>query len=68
MIEGPGFHKIAAPLDYIPVFVREGASVPMLTVDVQHLKDPMTLKHTTLWPLSLDASRSTKKPAPARNP
>ena len=67
-IEGPGFHMIAAPLDYIPVFVREGGSVPMLTVDVQHLKDPMTLKHTTLWPLSLDASRSTKKPAPARNP
>ncbi len=61
-IAGPGFHQVNAPLDYIPVFVREGSAVPMLTRDVQHLKDPAVLEHSRLWPLRLEVPGKETKP------
>ncbi len=37
--EGPGFVEMEAPLERIPVLVREGAVILQLTGDPQHLKD-----------------------------
>lgn len=37
---GPGFAVVSAPLDQIPVFVREGAAVPLGPV-VQHTGEPV---------------------------
>ena len=53
---GPGFHEVAASLDYIPVFVREGGKVPMLREDVQNLKNPDILKRSGSWPLAVQLS------------
>jgi alpha-D-xyloside xylohydrolase len=36
--DGPGFVKLAAPLSRIPVLVREGAVIPRLPGNPQHLK------------------------------
>lgn len=53
---GPGFHEVAASLDYIPVFVREGGKVPMLREDVQNLKNPDILKRSGSWQLAVQLS------------
>lgn len=37
--EGPGFRELRAPLSRMPVLVREGAIIPKLTGNPQHLKD-----------------------------
>jgi len=68
VIAGPGFHQVNAPLDYIPVFVREGGAVPMLTTDVQHLKDPAVLDHSKLWPLAMGPAAAPPKQRPSKHP
>jgi alpha-D-xyloside xylohydrolase len=62
---GPGFAQVTAPLDMIPIFVRQGAHVPMLAEDVQSLKDPTILQHTVLWP-ALMLNRKEKPRAATR--
>jgi alpha-D-xyloside xylohydrolase len=57
---GPGFHEVAASLDYIPVFVREGGKVPMLNEDVQNLKNPDIVKHSGPWQLAMHHSATPK--------
>jgi alpha-D-xyloside xylohydrolase len=57
---GPGFHEVAASLDYIPVFVREGGKVPMLNEDVQNLKNPDILKRSGPWQLAMHHSATAK--------
>ncbi|MFW6189716.1 MAG: glycoside hydrolase family 31 protein [Planctomycetota bacterium] len=37
--QGPGFAELAAPLERMPLLVREGAVIPMLPGNPQHLKD-----------------------------
>jgi alpha-glucosidase (family GH31 glycosyl hydrolase) len=50
---GPGFTQVSAPLDTLPVFVRQGAHVPMLAHDVQSLKDPRIFERTVEWPAAM---------------
>lgn len=61
---GPGFFDVPAPLDTLPVFVRDGARVPMLSRDVENLKDPEVLTHTVLWPAPMlhKASKTGARP------
>lgn len=33
VLEGPGFHTLAVPIDDMPVFVRDGATIPRVAVD-----------------------------------
>ncbi|MBD3242186.1 MAG: hypothetical protein GF331_16460, partial [Chitinivibrionales bacterium] len=37
-MEGPGFAKVKAPLDRMPLFVREGSIIPRYIHHPQHLK------------------------------
>jgi alpha-glucosidase (family GH31 glycosyl hydrolase) len=57
---GPGFHEVAASLDYIPVFVREGGEVPMLNEDVQNLKNTAIVKRSGPWQLAMHHSARPK--------
>ena len=45
--EGPRFHEVDAPPDRIPVFVRQGAAIPMYAEPPQHLKGD--LPETTIF-------------------
>lgn len=60
---GPGFSEVPAPLGILPVFVRQGAHVPMLARDVQSLKDPKVLDHTVLWPEPMLRKAASTRPA-----
>jgi len=40
VIEGPGFHRVPAPLKRMPLYVRDGAAIPQYEQAPAHLKGP----------------------------
>lgn len=48
-LDGPGYRQVAAPLDYLPVFVRPGAVIPYYVQALQHLQGPTPFE----WGLDL---------------
>jgi alpha-D-xyloside xylohydrolase len=49
--DGGRWHTIPAPLDRIPLLVREGAIIPRYAQDQQHLKEPRPAEiEVAVWP------------------
>ena len=40
-VQGPGFAEVEAPLERIPLYVRQGAAIPRYAQAPQHLKGPV---------------------------
>ena len=48
-VQGPGFHTVPAPLEYMPLYARGGALIPRYQQPPQHLKGPAP----TAWTLDI---------------
>jgi len=40
-VVGPGYRQVAAPLEYLPLYAREGSVIPFYQEAPQHLKGPV---------------------------